>query len=165
MGPFYLLMSIKNLFELASSGALGLEELHFPGNCMSAAIDAVFETRSVPAEVYEANRIAAATELGAEGDASDQLYHLLGSLVFEKPNPEDFFPQDYWFTNLDELEADLAELRGNATILLDTEDGKHSVGLKPIGEDPDKWQIVGIHQIIATKSLDGPVEVQCLAEP
>lgn len=157
-------MTAQNLLNLAESGALGREDLHFSGYCIAAGIDACFEKRDVPVEVYAANRTGAETELGQGGEASNRLFSLLGELVFKGSDPEEF-AQDYWFTTFEEMQTDLAELRGGATILLDIEDGKHSVGLKPVGEDPDKWQLVGIHQIIAVASLDGTVEVQGLAEP
>lgn len=158
-------MTTQNLLLLAKTEKLG-QSLKFEGYCMSAAIDACFVTHAVPVEVYEANRAAvAAGEISNEGPATDSFYELLGSLAFKIPQAEEFVALPYYFTSLDELSADLKELRGKSTILLDLKDDQHSVGLKPIGDNPDEWQIVGEHQIIAVKSLGGPMDVQGIIEP
>ncbi len=158
-------MTTQNLFHLAKAGKLG-QSLSFEGYCVSAAIDACFESHDVPTEVYEANRTAVEEgELGNEGSATDRFYELLGSLAFMATHPEEFRAVPYYFNNLEELRTDLEELRGNSTILLGVNDDLHSVGLKPIGDNPDKWKIVGTHQLIAVKSLCGPMDVQDILEP
>lgn len=158
-------MTVENVHSLAKSGQLG-NDLFFEGYCLSMAIDACFDTQDVPLAVYSANHVAvAAGEIGQEGIAADDLYELLGALVFKDTSPKDFNVQSYYFTSVDELRTDLTELRGTRTILLDVEDGRHSVGLKPAGDNPDEWQIVGTHQIIAIKTDDSLLDIQCMAEP
>ncbi len=158
-------MTTQNMFELARNGEIDCRGLQFPGYCTAGAIDACFDTLIVPVEVYKANGAAALTELGTNGPATDKFYNLLGELVFKDPNPEEFTFTEFWFTTLSEFKADLQELRDKATILLDLKGGTHCAGLKPVGEHPDSWQIVGVLQIIAVSSPDGPVEVQKVAEP
>lgn len=159
-------MTEKNLFKLAQAGDLGTEKLTFPGFCLAASIDACFMEKDVPLEVYLANKDAdTAGEIGCEGEATDRLYNLLAELVFAAEKPEEFVAQPYFFTTEEEMRTDLLELRGKATVLLDTEGGKHCVGLRPYGDNPNEWQIVGIHQVIAVKPVGQPINVQCLIEP
>jgi hypothetical protein len=133
-------MTAQNLYRLAEAGRLG-QSLFFEGYCVSAAIDACFKTQDVPEEVYVANQDAVAEgDIGQEGKATDRFYELLGSLVFKANSAENFIALPYYFANLEELRSDLAELRGNATILLDVNDGLHSVGLKPVGNNADEWR-------------------------
>lgn len=158
-------MTSHNLFHLAEAGQLG-QSLGFEGYCISAAIDACFIVQDVPAAVYKANMTAVAEgEIGQENKATDRFYELLGSLAFKDSAPKGFMSVPYYFTDLHELQADLTELRGKSTILLDVNDGKHSVGLKPVGENADEWSIVGTHQIVAVTLKGEPIDVQCMIEP
>ncbi len=158
-------MTAENMYNLAKDGLLG-RQLSFEGYCVSAAIDACFASRNVPIAVYAANHEAvAAGEIGHEGRATDKFYDMLGSYVFEDSSPEDFMSVPYNFTSLDDLRTDLAELRGKATILLDVEDGQHSVGLKPVGDNLDEWQIVGTRQIIAVAMHNRPLDIQGIITP
>jgi hypothetical protein len=154
-------MTSENLFHLAETGKLG-QRMDFGGYCMPAAIDSCFEHYNVPLEVYEANRLCFDQDMiERDGDVTEELYQLIAQLAFKSTDPELY----YYFNNLEELRTDLSELRGHKTILLDTNDAKHSVGLKPFGKDPDEWQIVGSHQIIAAKTNFETLDVQCMAEP
>lgn len=158
-------MTAFNMYRLAETGQLG-QSMFFGGYCTSAAIDACFNTHDVPVEVYAANRAAVTEgELGREGVATDKFYELLGSLAFNDSSAVNFAALLYYFTNLEEFKTDLAALRHKATVLLDTNDGLHSVGLKPVGVDANKWKIVGTHQIVAVEFEDGPLDVQCMVEP
>ena len=157
-------MTAFNLYNFAKSGRLG-ENGDFPGYCVAGAIDACFDLRDVPLEVYTANEEAVAkSEVGGEGESTDNLYRLLGALVFKSEHPSEFSAIPYYFSSLEELRTDLEELRNKATILLDVNDGLHSVGLKPIGDNRDEWQMVGTDQIVAVMFEDG-LDVQCMAEP
>ncbi|MDB5162711.1 MAG: hypothetical protein JWO54_204 [Candidatus Saccharibacteria bacterium] len=158
-------MTTENLYNLAEAGKLG-RSLNFEGYCLSAAIDSCFNNHSVPLEVYEANQLAVTeNEIGNEGIATDTFYQLLGRLAFKDGSPEAFMAVPYYLTNLEELQTDLSELRGNATILLDTHNGAHSVGLKPVGNNYDDWQIVGTHQIVAAAVEGEALDVQGMITP
>lgn len=158
-------MTVENIYNLAKNSQLG-QSLGFEGYCITAAIDACFVSHDIPAIVYASNLAAvSAGEIGQEGNVTDVFYELLGSLAFKDPSPQDFMSTPYYFTSLKELRTDLAELRGKATILLDVNDGQHSVGLKPVGDNPDEWCIVGTHQIIAVEMDDSPLDIQGIIEP
>lgn len=142
-------MTVQNMERLARKGYLG-HHLGFNGFCLAAAIDACFEVRCVPRSVYGANFAAvAAGEMGNEGVLTQEFYEALGRTVFGCADPQDFAPDPYGFSDREELVRDLAELRGRATVVLDTNDGQHSVGLKPHDGDGDLWTIVGTHQLVA----------------
>lgn len=159
-------MTTENLLNLAQKGKLG-QSIDFEGYCVSAAIDACFDTHNVPVEVYKANHAAVMKdEINNEGKATDRFYELLASLAFRDPSPKEFKTPQYCFNNLDELRADLREIRRDrSTILLDVNDGFHSVGLKPVGDNPDEWQIVGAHQIIAAATEGEPIDVHGISKP
>lgn len=160
-------MTTENIFNLAKNGKLG-RDLDLKGYCVSAAIDACFTAHSVPVEVYDANYTAVMNgEIDNEGAATDRFYELLGSLAFKSSSPEELNQQPYYFADLEELRADLGELRNQATILLDTtnSNGMHSVGLKPAGDNPDEWQIVGAHQLVASLSAGKPMDVTGMITP
>ena len=158
-------MTAQNLFCLAKKGLIG-QSPSFEGYCVSAAIDACFDIQDVPVAVYSANIAAFAKgELGREGKATDRFNELLGSLAFRDSSEVDFVPLPYYFASLKEFQTDLAELRNKKTILLDVNDGLHSVGLKPVGDNAAEWQIVGTHQIVAAASKGKRLDVQCMTEP
>lgn len=157
-------MTSQNMYRLAEAGRLG-QSPNFGGYCVSAAIDACFDRRDVPLKVYNANLLAFNNgEIGHESTYTDNYYQLLGSLVFGDKKPQEFAATPYVFGSYSELRTDLQGLRDTATVLLDVEDGRHSVGLKPYGNIPDEWQIVGSHQIIAVAHA-GKLDIQCLIEP
>ena len=158
-------MTTENLYNLAETSKLG-QNVSYAGYCIAAAVDSSFNRIKVPLAVYEANQVAYVEgEVGQEGEATDKFYHLLGRLAFEDEDPASFMHIPYYFTTLEELVKDLSKLRGKKTILLDTCDQTHSVGLKPVGDNPDNWQIVGTHQIVAVQRIGEPIEFQGMIKP
>lgn len=157
-------MTAQNFYELARSETISKGGPLFEGYCMPAAIDACFTEHDVPPWVYEASYLALKADgAGGTGSATDEMLRLMGQLIFGVDDPR-FRPTVYTFSSEKDLYEDLAEIRKIGTILLDVNDEIHSVGLKPHGNNPDEWQIVGTHQVIAV-SYNGKLDVQCIVEP
>ena len=156
-------MTSENLFHLAETGKLD-HRWDFGGYCLAAAIDSCFNHHNVPLEVYEANRLCFDENMvERDENTTDELYQRIAQLAFKSTDPELY----YYFDSIEELRTDLLELRGRKTILLDTNDAKHSVGLKPFGEDLNTWQVVGLDQIVAAQDQANfeISDVQYMAKP